>query len=203
MKKHIIILLTILLSLTFVLSSCKKTETSIITTINKISLDIDDLEVEVSKSKTITFETDDLDNLSFSILDDTIALVELVDKSFTITGLKIGSTKLNITYDNELVKTVDINIIDEVLFLPVPTGMLLIKGIDKEASIKVIITKDNLSPSDIEWIIEDDTIIQTETQDNIIKIHSIKRGNTKVTVKLGEYTNSFTVYVTNIRGDLD
>ena len=93
--------------------------------------------------------------------------------------------------------------IDEVIFIPLPTGKLLLKGVDKEASVKVIITKKDLKDQEVIWIIDDLEIVEVETQGVIAKFHSIKRGSTKVTIKVGDYSSSFTLYVTNIRGDID
>ena len=42
-----------------------------------------------------------------------------------------------------------------------------------------------------------------ETQGAIAHFKSLSRGKATVTISLGEYTNSFEIYVTNIRGDIE
>ena len=103
--------------------------------------------------------------------------------------------------ENEEVK--DLEVIEEVIYLPIPTGMILLKGVDKEASVKIILTKEGLDNEEVKWSLDTEGIVEVQTQGKIAHFHSLSRGKVVVTVSVGNYTNSFIVYVTNIRGDID
>ena len=142
-------------------------------------------------------------DLEFSVSNNQIIECNVLDNELSINGLNVGSTKLEIKYEGTVYKTIDINVIDEVLYLPIPKKVLLLKGVGVSASVKVIITKDELKNEDVTWIIDNPDIVEYETQNNIIHFTSIARGNSKVTVTVGDYSNSFMLYVTNIRGDIE
>ena len=200
MKKNIILSFLIVF-LSLMMLACGKTDA------NKINLkvDTDYLEVEVGHANILSIEVDKPDEISIAMEDDSIASCNLTDNSLVInvSGEKIGKTKLNIIYQEEVIKSIDIDVIEEVIYLPIPTGMILLKGVDKEASVKVILTKDGLNEEDIKWSLDVDDIVSMETQGAIAHFHSLKRGKVEVTVSIGNYTNTFLIYVTNIRGDLE
>ena len=200
MKKNIILSFLIVF-LSLMMLACGKTDA------NKINLkvDADYLEVEVGHTNILSIEVDKPEEISIVMEDDSIASCNLTDNSLSIyvSGEKIGKTKLNIIYQEEVIKSIDIDVIEEVIYLPIPTGMILLKGVDKEASVKVILTKDGLNEEDIKWSIDSDDIVSMETQGAIAHFHSLKRGKVEVTVSIGNYTNTFLIYVTNIRGDLE
>ena len=123
--------------------------------------------------------------------------------SIKIEALKVGSAILHFSYLDKDLHDLTINVIENPLYLPVPTGKLILKGIEKEATVKVIITKEELLNQEITWTVETEGIVSYTVQGAIIKFSSLKRGSTKVTVTVGNYSNSFMVYVANIRGDIE
>lgn len=200
-RKYLIILIVFLLMIFSV--SCKKDEEGKTKEEpNLFDVEIDNLEIEEDGEKDLEFKSEDLDKLSFTIDDNEIVSFEAEDKTIHFKALKIGSTKLVVKASDEIIKEINIKVIEKVIFIPVATGKLLLKGIDKEASVKVIITKDGLNLDDIKWTIDSDCI-QMETQGAIAHFKSLSRGKAVVTIALGEYTNSFVIYVTNIRGDIE
>ena len=156
----------------------------------------DDVEMEIGESVVI----DTLYDLSINESD--IVSLDRHEDGYILTGLKIGEALCTVTVSSDIAVSFKIKVIEKVLFLPVPTGKLLLKGIDKEASVKVIITKPGLSEEDIVWEIDSDCV-EMETQGCIAHFKSVARGKCNVTVHLGDYSNTFVLYVTNIRGDIE
>ena len=167
-----------------------------------IEVSLDEIELEIGKEKEILITSDKLNELSFLVNND-CATFTINDNKLIVTGNKLGNATLNIIYNNETIKNININVIEEVIYIPIPTGKLLLKGIDKEASVKVIITKDELKNEKVTWSLSSDDVVSMETQGVIARFNSLKRGSVIVTISFGEYSNSFTLYVTNIRGDID
>ena len=206
---NIILILIFILIFSF---SCKKEEEETKTIPNETPTPIEtiipfetstnSLELEVNRTKEISFSSEVVNDLEFK-LDNDFVSIEVSDDKIIVSSNKVGLSKLNVYYEDELIKTIDINVIEEVIFLPVATGKILLKGIDKVASVKVIITKPELKDEEIVWTLDNFDCVEMTTQGSIAKFQSIARGHVTVTVTCGEYSNSFIIYVTNIRGDID
>lgn len=168
---------------------------------NVLKLDLESFEVEIGSKNSFSFESSK--ELDIYIENDEIATFKNENNTVTIDGKSIGGTNLIFKNNDKIIKTINIEIIDKVVYLPVPTGKLLLKGIDKDASVKAIITKASITSEDVIWEVENPEIVSIDYQGCIAKFHSLARGKTLVTVRVGNYSNSFTIYVTNIRGDID
>ena len=197
MKRRFILILILLLVSAFSFS-CKGKEEDL----NVANIEEASLELEIGRTYIVSVNTEVMENLSFVLSDEDIASYEIENNNLLVKANKIGNAKLDVIYKEQVIDSVDLEVIEEVIYLPIPTGMILLKGVDKEASVKVIITKDGLDLNDIKWTIDSDCL-QMETQGTIAHFKSLARGKAIVTVTLDEYTNSFEIYVTNIRGDIE
>lgn len=209
MKK--IVTIFILLLITIFSFSCKdknnnKTQTEkektkpILNTID-FSFDKEEVLLELGENSTIVFNSND-SNITIDILDFSIASFVINDNVISIKGEEKGNTKLVCKSGDKVLDEVEIKVIEKVIFIPLPTNKLLLKGIDESASVKVIITLDGYN-EDIIWEVEDPEIVSIESQDRIARFTSLKIGSTEVVIRCGEYSNTFTIYVTDIRGDID
>ena len=199
MKRYLIIFNLMFLLILSLISCGKKVKEEDITI--SLSGNIPD-EVEIGTSISLDIDSNKLDELEY-IYDDKIINLKVESGKLLIDTLNKGNTNIDIKYQDKVYNTLNIKVIDKVIYLPIPTGKLLLKGIDKSASVKVIITKDELKNSEVSWELDNPDIVSIKTQGNIAYFESLARGKTTVTVKVGNYSNSFILYVTNIRGDID
>ena len=198
MKRRFILILILLLVSVFSFS-CKGKEEDL----NVASIEEASLELEIGRTYTVSVNTEMMENLSFVLSDENIASYEIENNNLLIKANKIGSAKLDVIYKEQVIDSVNLEVIEEVIYLPIPTGMILLKGVDKEASVKIILTKEGLDLNTATWEIDNSDVVSMEYQGGIAHFHSISRGKAVVTVKVGDYQNSFVIYVTNIRGDID
>ena len=198
MKRRFILILILLLVSVFSFS-CKGKEEDL----NVASIEEATLELELGRTYTVSVNTEMMENLSFVLSDEDIASYEIENNNLLVKANKIGSAKLDVIYKEQVIDSVDLEVIEEVIYLPIPTGMILLKGVDKEASVKIILTKEGLDNEEVKWSLDTEGIVEVQTQGKIAHFHSLSRGKVEVTVSVGNYTNSFIVYVTNIRGDID
>ncbi|MBP5551568.1 MAG: hypothetical protein J6X93_05920 [Bacilli bacterium] len=197
MKRRFILILILLLVSVFSFS-CKGKED-----LNVASIEEASLELELGRTYTVSVNTEMMESLSFVLSDEDIASYEIENNNLLVKANKIGSAKLDVIYKEQVIDSVDLEVIEEVIYLPIPTGMILLKGVDKEASVKIILTKEGLDNEEVKWSLDTEGIVEVQTQGKIAHFHSLSRGKVEVTVSVGNYTNSFIVYVTNIRGDID
>lgn len=198
MKKNLILILLILLVIPLYVG-CKTNEENY----DVANISEESIELENGRIYTINVNTEVMDSLTFTLENDKLASIEIEKNALKIEANDTGVTKLNVIYKEKIIDSVTLNIIEEVIFLPIPTGKILLKGVDKEASVKIILTKEGLDLNSATWEIDNSDVVSMEYQGGIAHFHSISRGKAVVTVKVGDYTNSFVIYVTNIRGDID
>ncbi|MBO7535824.1 MAG: hypothetical protein J6T34_01600, partial [Bacilli bacterium] len=139
MKKRFILILILLLVSVFSFS-CKGKEEDL----NVASIEEASLELEIGRTYTVSVNTEMMENLSFVLSDEDIASYEIENNRLLLKANKIGSAKLDVIYKEQVIDSVDLEVIEEVIYLPIPTGMILLKGVDKEASVKIILTKEGL-----------------------------------------------------------
>ena len=199
MPKRYIWLLLLICSVFFLFTSCNKQEEE-----NNIDVQIEVLELEMvlGEQKEIAYSTNKREDIKIEAESDVISL-DVNNDLIIVRANEIGNSKINISYDNEIIKSIAVKVKENPIYIPVPTGKLILKGIDKEASVKVIITDPNLLNEEIHWQLEKENIVSIETQGAIAHFVSLQRGNTKVTIQIGAYSNTFTLYVSNIRGDIE
>ena len=198
MKKNLILILFILLVIPLYVG-CKTNEENY----DVASISEESIELEIGRNYIVNVNTEVMDSLTFTLENDKLASIEIEKNALKIEANDTGVTKLNVIYKEKIIDSVTLNIIEEVIFLPIPTGKILLKGVDKEASVKIILTKEGLDLNSATWEIDNSDVVSMEYQGGIAHFHSISRGKAVVTVKVGDYTNSFVIYVTNIRGDID
>ena len=198
MKKNLIIILILLLVSVFSFS-CKGKEEDL----NVASIEEESMELELGRSYSITVNTEVMEEITFGLSEEDIVSLIIENNIVFVTANNIGSTNLEVIYKDQVIDSISLEVIDEVIYLPIPTGMILLKGVDKEASVKIILTKEGLDNEEVKWSLDTEGIVEVETQGKIAHFHSLSRGKVEVTVSVGSYTNSFIVYVTNIRGDID
>ena len=202
MKKNIIISF-LLIFVSLILFGCESGQNKNEETDFKV--DVDSLEVEVGHAKILNIENYIPGEMFFKVENEEVASFTIADNALVVAveGENVGNTNLNVIYHDEIIKTIKIKVIEEVIFLPIPTGKILLKGVDKEASVKIILTKDGLDFNSATWEIDNSDVVSMEYQGGIAHFHSLARGKATVTVRVGDYENSFEIYVTNIRGDID
>ena len=198
MKKNLILILLFLLVIPLYVG-CKTNEENY----DVASISEESIELEIGRIYTINVNTEVMDSLTFTLENDKLASIEIENNALKIEANDTGITKLNVIYKEKIIDSVILSIIEEVIFLPIPTGKILLKGVDKEASVKIILTKEGLDLSSASWEIDNSDVVSMEYQGGIAHFHSLARGKATVTVRVGDYENSFEIYVTNIRGDID
>ena len=198
MKKNLILILLFLLVIPLYVG-CKTNEENY----DVASISEESIELEIGRIYTINVNTEVMDSLTFTLENDKLASIEIENNALKIEANDTGITKLNVIYKEKIIDSVTLNIIEEVIFLPIPTGKILLKGVDKEASVKIILTKDGLDLNSATWEIDNSDVVSMEYQGGIAHFHSLARGKATVTVRVGDYDNTFEIYVTNIRGDID
>ena len=198
MKKNLILILLVLLVIPLYVG-CKTNEENY----DVANISEESIELENGRSYIVNVNTEVMDSLTFTLENDKLASIEIENNALKIEANDTGITKLNVIYKEKIIDSVTLNIIEEVIFLPIPTGKILLKGVDKEASVKIILTKDGLDLNSATWEIDNSDVVSMEYQGGIAHFHSLARGKATVTVRVGDYENSFEIYVTNIRGDID
>ena len=198
MKKNLILILLFLLVIPLYVG-CKTNEENY----DVASISEESIELEIGRIYTINVNTEVMDSLTFTLENDKLASIEIENNALKIEANDTGITKLNVIYKEKIIDSVTLKIIEEVIFLPIPTGKILLKGVDKEASVKIILTKDGLDLNSATWEIDNSDVVSMEYQGGIAHFHSLARGKATVTVRVGDYENTFEIYVTNIRGDID
>ena len=198
MKKNLILILLVLLVIPLYVG-CKTNEENY----DVANISEESIELENGRIYTINVNTEVMDSLTFTLENDKLASIEIENNALKIEAKDTGVTKLNAIYKEKIIDSVTLNIIEEVIFLPIPTGKILLKGVDKEASVKIILTKEGLDLNSATWEIDNSDVVSMECQGGIAHFHSLARGKAIVTVRVGQYTNTFEIYVTNIRGDID
>ena len=198
MKKNLILILLVLLVIPLYVG-CKTNEENY----DVANISEESIELENGRSYIVNVNTEVMDSLTFTLENDKLASIEIEKNALKIEANDTGVTKLNVIYKEKIIDSVTLNIIEEVIFLPIPTGKILLKGVDKEASVKIILTKEGLDLNSVTWEIDNSDVVSMECQGGIAHFHSLARGKAIVTVRVGQYTNTFEIYVTNIRGDID
>lgn len=92
-------------------------------------------------------------------------------------------------------------VIKPLFYLPVPEHRIVLNRIGLTCSVRAILLDETINATPV-WTVSDSSIISLEYQGFVGKIQSLKRGISNVTITLGTYSESFDVYVTNIRGEV-
>jgi Flp pilus assembly secretin CpaC len=180
------------------LGSCASNETK---PANLLEVDSSPISVELYHAVTREFVVKEDIELVFTVENPSIATVNVGEGNFTVYGSAIGDTSLTIASSNgDVLANIDIDVIEPVIYLPVPSGSLYVKGIGKTVSVKGVITDSSVAGEAI-WSVSDPEIVSFEAQGLLAIFTTLKRGNTLVTLTYGEHEASFMLYVTNIKGE--
>lgn len=168
-----------------------------------LDIDLSKIRIEEGKNYTINFVRKQDAEILFEFKDSCGEILTNKD-NIVIKANKTGESSILISLKEDkpiLLGEKLVSVEKKVFYVPVPTGKVVLKGVGKECSVKVIILRE-MKESKINWAISDSSIIEYQTQDNIIFIKSKIKGISTITFSYGGFSESFDVYVTNLRGEI-
>lgn len=192
MKKRIWLLSILLACLAFVLCACGGEKVT--ATLRKTSA-----ELKVGETVKLVADVSDPEaEISWDVSDETVVeIVSTRSSTATVRALSAGTATVHVKYGNKILAQCEITVPETPpvgkLSVLVPTGMLILRGSNRTATVKAI--ADDSLTGEVTWTVSDETVLSLEYQGLIARIKSLKLGRATVTVSCDGEVASFEVIV--------